>query len=221
MNQPKIHTPSILFEDGDLIVVDKPTGMLAEKNPWETSVQDFVAQHCGRSIRIKDGPGVVHRLDRVTSGIIIMAKKASVLKVLNAAIANREIEKEYTAEVEGKLIRKSGSLIHHLAKDNTNRVAKVFNQPKRDTQKAELDFWVIEERHQSTLLKINLKTGRYHQIRAQFAFIGHPIIGDSKYGSKIENSRVHLHASKVSFRHPVKGNAVTVESPVVFADINN
>lgn len=198
-------------------MLDKPAGMQVEKDPFRTpNLEDFVSEHCPREIKIKSGPGIVHRLDKPTSGIVLIAKKASILKQLNSDFAERKVTKQYTAEVTGRPDPGASSLEHFLVKDDALRKAIVHENEVQNSKNAVLNYETSKVRIDSTLLTITLKTGRYHQIRAQLAHIGHPVIGDKKYGSPVPLSRIHLHASRLEFTHPKTGERLRIESLVPF-----
>ncbi|MCC5934775.1 MAG: RluA family pseudouridine synthase [Balneolales bacterium] len=197
--------PEILFEDVDLIILNKPAGMPVEFNPFgDASLQDFVADHCGNTIRIRTGPGVVHRLDKVTSGIVVMAKKPSILKQLNADFAQGLPLKTYHALVSGKPEPQSATLTHELEKDSLARKARAAKRKTKTSKTAVLSYETETVTSTQTLLCVHLKTGRYHQIRAQLAAVGHPVIGDTHYGGPAA-ARVMLHCSRLVFTHPKTG----------------
>ncbi len=127
--------------------------------------------------------GLVHRLDKPVSGIVIFAKTSKGASRLSEQFRNREIKKTYTALVEGQLSGE-GQLIHYLKKDPESLKAVISDTDGDDFQKSELDYSVIKKSEKYSLVKINLKTGRFNQIRAQFSHIGHPIVGDTLYGAK-------------------------------------
>lgn len=221
-------SPQIIHEDADLIVLGKPAGMPVEFNPFgERSLQDFVAEHCGHGIRIKTGPGVVHRLDKVTSGLVVMAKKPSILKQLNADFAERRVEKTYHARVTGTPEPAAATLTHELEKDDLARKALILPRKTRNSKTAilsystepnpppEASFQNSGEYPKTSLLRISLETGRYHQIRAQLAAMGHPILGDKTYGGP-EAPRVMLHCSGLSFTHPKTGKVLRLTSAPPF-----
>lgn len=220
--------PQIIHEDADLIVLSKPAGMPVEFNPFgERSLQDFVADHCGHGIRIKTGPGVVHRLDKVTSGLVVMAKKPSILKQLNADFAERRVEKIYHVRVTGTPEPAAATLTHELEKDDLARKAVIMPRKTRNSKTAILSYTTEPnppsessslksgEYPNTSLLRISLETGRYHQIRAQLAAVGHPILGDTIYGGP-EAARVMLHCSGLTIRHPKTGHLLRLNSPAPF-----
>lgn len=210
-------SPEILFEDRDLIILNKPSGFLVETDPFGTpNLQDFVTAHCAREIKIKSGPGVVHRLDKPTSGIVIIAKKPSILKKLNEDFAARRVKKWYTAEAAGHPNPPASTLENYLLKDHTQRKAIILQNEAPGAKRAVLSYETLRSGPETTLLRISLETGRYHQIRAQLAYLGHPIIGDTHYGSRIEKDRIHLHASELEFTHPKTRKQIKISSDPLF-----
>lgn len=213
----KTTAPIVLHNDKDLIVLVKPSGMLSESDPFgNPSVQGFVAGLCGREIKIKTGPGMVHRLDRSTGGVMVLAKKASILKQLNSDFENRLVKKTYLAEVEGSPVPSSARLSHFLTKNNRHRKAILHHKAVKGSAQAILSYETIENRGRTSILRIHLETGRYHQIRAQLAFIGHPVLGDDKYGSTIPSVKIHLHACGLEFTHPKTGKRLVFASNPYF-----
>ncbi|MCH8568490.1 MAG: RluA family pseudouridine synthase [Balneolales bacterium] len=217
-----MNEPDILFEDSDLIFLNKPSGVSVEWfEPGDESLQSFVAKRVGRGIKIKHGPGIVHRLDKPTSGVVVMAKKPKILKTLNAIFAERKVIKRYLAETDGIIAGSGGKLTHILIKDNIARkavVADIEDRRHQDAKEAVLSYEVLEVRRNSasTLLEIKLETGRYHQIRAQLASIGHPVMGDEKYGSKVCSDRIHLHCFSLELHHPKTNELLSITAPAPF-----
>ncbi|MCH8556568.1 MAG: RluA family pseudouridine synthase [Balneolia bacterium] len=213
----------ILYNDADLIVLNKPVGVQVESDPFGTpNLEDFVRERCGREIRIKKGPGIVHRLDKPTSGVVVIAKKPSILKQLNNDFANRRVEKRYTAVVEGTPEPDSGTLRHHLTKNDELRKSEASEQAVPGSKEAVLSYEIVKRRDKTAVLEIVLQTGRYHQIRAQLSHIGHPILGDTHYGAAdIQHTqdsqiRLHLHAHLLRFTHPKTGKEMVITSPAPF-----
>ena len=141
--------------------------------------------------------GLLHRLDRPVSGIVLFAKTSKGASRLSEQIRNRTVQKIYHATVEGKLKNKKDTLVNYLKKDENRNFVEVFDEPRDGALRAELDYEVADD----NIVEINLKTGRPHQIRAQLAHIGHPIIGDVKYGSKkkYRDGEIALCATEFSF----------------------
>ncbi|MBN2892910.1 MAG: RluA family pseudouridine synthase [Bacteroidales bacterium] len=205
----------ILFEDNHLIVVNKEPGALVQGDKTgDISLIDDVKSF----IKIKyKKPGDVflglpHRLDRPTSGIVIMAKTSKALTRLNKMFANHEIKKTYWAVVEEAPEILKQTLEHYLVKDEKTNKTKAYDKPGKNTKHASLSYELIGSTKHYHLLEIELHTGRHHQIRAQLAKIGCHIKGDLKYGSKRSNEDggIHLHARKVEFIHPVQKENMTI-----------
>ncbi len=207
----------IIFENGDYLVVNKPAGLITEVNPFESpTVESLVFDYLPRSKK-KPFVGVVHRLDRVTSGVMIFAKKKSILKKLNGFFQEKQVQKTYWAVTEKIPEASSGVLEHYLFKDQKNKKAVIFQNKKKDAKPCKLVYKLLRESNGLFLLEIQPLTGRFHQIRAQLAFTGCPIIGDEKYGSTTEFPRltIGLHARELSFPDLEKGRGeVRYSAPV-------
>ncbi|HPE85652.1 MAG: RluA family pseudouridine synthase [Chlamydiia bacterium] len=187
---------NVLFEDNHLLIVEKPAGVLTQGNQNEDGLEELLRQkhrflHC------------VHRLDKPVSGIVVFAKSSKALSRLNVSQRESLWTKKYLARVEGRLSG-SGTLKHHLI--HGDHRAEIHPEGKLSI----LDYTVLEE-GDTTLLEITLRTGRYHQIRAQLSAIGHPILGDHKYGSQSAAQAIALHHSFLSFPHPVKPELITIQ----------
>ena len=160
--------------------------------------------------------GVVHRIDRPVAGLVVFAKTSKALERLNKMLREGKIHKKYWALVEGKLEEKSATLTNFLK--NNGRLNKTFVSSPDDPEakKSVLEYQTIAEGERYSLVEIDLKTGRKHQIRAQFSNIGHPIKGDLKYGAKRSNpgGGISLLAKSISFVHPVSKEEIYLESPV-------
>jgi 23S rRNA pseudouridine1911/1915/1917 synthase len=200
---PKVKFESIIISESEYwIILNKPSGMITESNPYETALQDHLLDYLKKT---KKSPflGVVHRLDKVTSGLIIFAKKKSSLKVLNEMIAKRQIKKRYQAIVENKPESDSAILNNFIEKDLREKKAIVHSKKIKTSKEAKLKYSIHKKTPFGYLLNIDLFTGRFHQIRAQLAHINSPIIGDSKYGGKkhkaISSDKILLHAFQLSF----------------------
>jgi len=199
---------NILFEDNHLFIVSKPAGLLTQ--PSGTSEDSLEAQ-AKAFLKIRDQkPGnvfleVVHRLDKPVSGIVVFAKTSKALSRLNATQREKKFRKVYRATVEGHLRNKSGTLDYHLLHDHYR--AKVDPSGKR----AVLHYFVLEEFKNSSHVEVELETGRYHQIRAQFAYVGHPILGDHKYGSQVDwKQGIALQHVLIEFPHPITSDVVKI-----------
>lgn len=202
----------ILYEDDDLIVVDKPAGLLTigtETNKTKTVyfiLTDYVRKGCAKS---RNRIFIVHRLDQWTSGVLIFAKSEEIKMRLQEQW--KDTQKKYLAVIHGRLSQKEGIISSYLAE---NKAYVVYST--KDPSKGKLShtaYKVLKETKQFSLLEISLLTGRKNQIRVHFADIGRPVAGDRKYG-KADNGlkRLALHAESISFKHPTTGKPMTFES---------
>jgi 23S rRNA pseudouridine1911/1915/1917 synthase len=195
----------VIYEDNHLIAVVKPAGLATQGDKTgDVCLMDIVKDYLKEKYN-KPGKvflGLLHRLDRPVSGIILFAKTSKGASRLSEQIRNHEMKKEYSALVEGKLKNKKSTLINFLKHNEKNNKAEIFDREVADSQRAELDYEVVKEIKGNTLVKINLKTGRHHQIRAQFAHLGHPLIGDVKYGAEkpLSDKSIALFADKLTFK---------------------
>lgn len=191
----------LVDENNDYIVVNKTAGLITEKSPYETNTVEI--QVFNHILKTKKAPyvGVIHRLDRVTSGVLIFAKKKSVLVAFNALFSSRKVQKTYLAIVENKPPKTKGHLVNFLVKNNLEKRADIVQSKSKDTLDCSLSYKVINQNDFGYLLEVKPKTGRFHQIRAQLSHIGLPIIGDEKYGSdqKYLPLSVCLHAWKLTY----------------------
>ena len=164
--------------------------------------------------------GVVHRLDRPTSGIVVFARTSKALSRLNKLFAERQTQKTYWALVKNPPQAASGTLTHHLKRNTKQNKSYAFAKLVPDSKKAILNFKLIKKLKTFSLLEIDLHTGRHHQIRSQLTAIGSPIKGDLKYGAARSNAdgSISLHARKLSFIHPVKKEGITFIAPVPKGD---
>jgi 23S rRNA pseudouridine1911/1915/1917 synthase len=180
-----------IYEDNHLLVVVKPHGIATQPNFHEQ-------MRAGRRFLHP-----VHRLDRVAGGLVLFAKSSKALSRLNELLRHHEIKKTYLARVEGHLQEQEAALNHFHAHESFR--AKIAAHPFPGSKEVLLTYKVLEMDGKTSLLEIALHTGRYHQIRAQLSFIGHPIIGDKKYGSTLfaGENRIELVHHKMEFLHPV------------------
>jgi 23S rRNA pseudouridine1911/1915/1917 synthase len=212
-----------LFEDNHCLAVNKPAGLLSQADrSREPSLVDLVRQDLKTRYQ-KPGNvyvGLLHRLDRPTSGVVLLAKTSKAAGRLSADFRAGKIAKLYWAIVEGTLAELAGRWIDCLEKDrNANRV-DVVDQGRKRGRTASVDFEVLERWGGYTKLALRPATGRSHQLRAQLASRGLPILGDRKYGSKKSllaedgGLRIALHARQLTFIHPTLREAISVEAPV-------
>lgn len=165
--------------------------------------------------------GLVHRIDRPTSGCVIFAKTSKALSRLTQMVKNREVKKTYWAVVAREMIPQSQRLVHYLQKNEKTNRATVYIRPTAAAKEAVLTYQVIKVLDRYQLLEIDLETGRHHQIRAQLAKIGVPIKGDLKYGAPRSNpdGGISLHARKLEFIHPVTKECIRITAPVPENDV--
>jgi len=205
---------AVAYEDRHLIVVDKPAGVVvhpARGHASGTLVQALAGRAAGGDDPWR--PGVVHRLDRDTSGLLVVAKSDAVHRDLQALLRARGIRREYRALVEGRPESRSGTIDAPLGRDRERRT--VVSTRTDRPRSARTHFLQLEPLVRTTLLEVWLETGRTHQIRAHLAAIGHPVVGDPVYGSarpSLGLARQFLHAARLAFHHPATGEAVDVGS---------
>jgi 23S rRNA pseudouridine1911/1915/1917 synthase len=208
---------SIVYEDADVIVIDKPAGMVvhpAPGHPRGTLANALLAHVPGISVGGSQRPGIVHRLDKDTSGLIVAAKTDRGRTALVSQWESRSVEKTYLALVSGSVEDEAAIIDAPIGRDpkNRQRMAVV-----RSGRAAVTHFRVVERFPDSTLLEVSIETGRTHQIRVHLAFVGHPIVGDRLYGrTRLTDphlERQFLHASALGFRLP-DGEALRLEAPL-------
>jgi 23S rRNA pseudouridine1911/1915/1917 synthase len=210
---------NVLYEDNHIIAVEKPAGILID-DLLETTKQFLKEKYA------KPGNvflGMVHQLDRPVSGIVLFAKTSKGAARLSEQFRERETHKTYHAWVEGDVAETKSArgrvLQNYLVKDENRRKAFVYEDEVRNSQYAELSYVLVEKKNTAsgmpiTLLKIDLKTGRFHQIRAQLSHVGYPIVGDVKYGARIllPESAIALTATSISFRTATSGTSGVAET---------
>ncbi|MGE5632882.1 MAG: RluA family pseudouridine synthase [Caulobacteraceae bacterium] len=215
----------IVYEDNDIIVINKPQGMVvhpAHGNYSGTAVNALL-EHCGslsdyNSLTGINGvmrPGIVHRIDKDTSGIIVIAKNNEAHLSLSEQLKNHTITRRYVALLEGKLKEESGRIETLIGRNPKDR--KQMAVVRENGKSAITHFKVIERFEANTMIEAALETGRTHQIRVHMAYIGHPVVGDTVYGYKrqrFETKGQLLHARILGFIHPTKGEYVEFEAPL-------
>ncbi len=216
-----ISTPQnlqILFEDNHIIVINKRPGDIVQGDKTgDTPLSEVVKEY----IRVKyDKPGnvylgVVHRLDRPTSGIVLFAKTSKALPRLNKLFKDKEAKKTYWAVVKNATPQAEGTLVHFLKRNPKQNKSIAHIKEVPESKKAILEYRILKKLDNYYLLEIDLQTGRHHQIRSQLSSIGCPIKGDLKYGFDRSNkdASIHLHARKLSFIHPVKKELIEIIAP--------
>lgn len=215
----------VLYEDNHVIAVVKPSGLLVQADiSGEECLMDLVKEYLKNKYHKKGNVflGLVHRLDRNVSGIVVLAKTSKGASRLSEQFRNHTVTKVYTALVEGK-ISKNQHLTHYLVKDSFNNQATVYEYSVPGAKLAELDLEVIRPGDSQSLVKIILGTGRSHQIRAQLAHIGQPIVGDVKYGSIIalKDQSIALAATELRFMTATTNQGVVLHYQPVFITKSN
>lgn len=205
-----------LYEDNHILVLNKPAGLLTQPSGTE---QESLEGQAKAWIKMRDHkPGnvfleAVHRLDKPVSGIVLFGKTSKALSRLNHSLRAKETKKLYWAWVEGTLPSDEGVLENFLLHENFH--AKVVDERHPEGKKARLAYRVLEGKKERTLLEIELETGRYHQIRLQMSALGHPIVGDFKYGATqpyVEGA-IALHHRRLEIPHPISKVTMVFEAP--------
>jgi len=238
-----IPAPRVIFENENILVMDKPAGMLSQK----ADPQDFSANEWILSYLLESGslsreemrtfrPSVVNRLDRNTSGLLIAGKTLAALQILSEEIRSRNIRKEYLTLVHGA-VNQASRITGYLKKDEGTNTVRISLRPEQENDlKIETEYFPLQATQDITLLKVHLITGRTHQIRAHLSSIGHPVIGDPKYGDSGINRYFHekygvnyqlLHAWQITFPDlpvplsEISGKTLTAEKPDIFCKVLN
>lgn len=218
---PKELPLDILYEDDDLFVLNKAPGMVVHPAPGhfdDTLVNALLARYPELQDVGEDGrPGIVHRLDKDTSGLIIVARNNRTLTTLMEQMQRHEIIKRYLALVEGTVAHDQGSIDAPIGRDTRNRQQMTVTM--RDSREAKTHFRVLQRFTRHTLLLLQLETGRTHQIRVHLKAIGHPVVGDPVYGSGnaprgFMLHRQFLHAYQLQFQHPITDKLIEIEAPI-------
>jgi 23S rRNA pseudouridine1911/1915/1917 synthase len=197
------------YEDEYLLVIDKPAGLVVHpgKGNWEGTLSQAL------SLELERG-GIVHRLDKDTSGLLVVAKTERVQRELQAQIKAREVRREYLTLVSGRPESKSGTIDAPIGRDRHNRT--IHSLDTDSPREARTHFELLEALPTTSYLRVRLETGRTHQIRVHMQAIGHSVVGDTTYGgaSRYDLERQFLHAARLAFTHPVTDAAVDIESPL-------
>lgn len=209
----------VLFEDNHLIVINKRPGDLVQGDktgdaPLSEVVKEYIKEKYNKPGNVY--LGVVHRLDRPTSGIVLFAKTSKALPRLNKLFKDKEAKKTYWAVVKNAPPQQKGTLVHYMKRNPKQNKSYAHIKEVPESKKAILDYRILKQLDNYYALEIDLHTGRHHQIRSQLSAIGCPIKGDLKYGFDRSNkdASIHLHARKLSFVHPVKLEQITIVAPL-------
>ncbi|MEM1327798.1 MAG: RNA pseudouridine synthase [Bacteroidota bacterium] len=201
----------LIYKNNQLIAFNKPNGMLTQGDQGEEKSLLDLAE-----IYSKSKLHLLHRLDRPASGIVLLAKTNRAIRSLSQQFQDRNVQKTYLAIVKNTPPKGKDTLTHYLKRHAKSRKSLVVSKEDEEAQEAILTYEVIGKSDNYNLLKINLQTGRFHQIRAQLAAINCPIKGDVKYGARRKNTdrSIHLHAWQLQFQHPVSDEAVQLTAAV-------
>lgn len=211
--------PEILYEDNHLIIVNKPFNILAQGDETgDITIGDSVKAYIKEKYQ-KPGEvflGIVHRIDRPVSGVLILARTSKALERMSQQFKDKMVKKTYWAVTKNKPPQSSGTLTHYLWKDTKQRKSFAYTQPYKDAKVCSLEYRILLSSDNYHLLEVNPHTGRHHQIRVQLSSMGCPIKGDIKYGAERTNKEgyIHLHARSVTFVHPVKNESLTITASV-------
>ena len=209
----------VIYEDNHVIVVNKRVGDIVQGDvTGDKPLSDVVKEYLKEKYN-KPGAvflGVVHRLDRPTTGIVLFAKTSKALSRLNESFKNRETRKTYWAVVKSTADIPPATLVHYLVRNSQKNTSKAYDKEVPGSKKASLSYKVIKKLKNYLVLEIDLHTGRHHQIRAQLTAVGLPIKGDLKYGFNRSNpdGGIHLHARKLVLTHPVTKETLICTAPV-------
>ena len=210
----------IVFEDNDIILINKPQNMVVHPaaGNYEGTIVNAIMYHCKDNLSSINGilrPGIVHRIDKNTSGIIVIAKNDNAHQKLSNQLAEHSMKREYYAIVKGNLKEDTGTINAPIGRHPIDR--KKMAVVNKNSKNAITHYKVLERLKNYTLVKLNLETGRTHQIRVHMAYIGHPLLGDDVYGTKKQPFKLLgqvLHAKTLGFIHPTKNEYIEFETPL-------
>ncbi|EOR94649.1 RNA pseudouridylate synthase, group 1 [Arcticibacter svalbardensis MN12-7] len=209
----------VLFEDNHLVAVNKRAGDIVQvDDTGDESLDEKVAKYIALKYHKPNKAflGVVHRLDRPVSGVILFARTSKALERVNALFKSRLMNKTYLAVVRNRPVPESGNLVHWLIKNPQKNVTKAYNEEVPGSLRSELNYKLIGEMGGYYLIEVDPLTGRPHQIRVQLSTLDCPIVGDNKYGYPRGSLRktIALHARRLQFIHPVKNEPVDIIAPL-------
>ena len=205
----------VLYEDNHIIVVIKPYNIPSQSDKTNdidmlSLVKEYIKEKYQKPGNVY--VGLVHRLDRPVGGIMVFAKTSKAASRLSESIRNKFFSKTYLAVVNGKFEKQNGILENYLWKNEALNMSKVVSKDKKGAKLARLTYEVLAEKNDLSLVKINLETGRHHQIRVQFSNAGHSLYGDQKYGKDSMGKQIALWAYRLEFKHPVKDEIMKFEA---------
>ena len=202
----------VFYEDNHIIVALKPAGVLSQADSsgapdMLTLLKDYIKAKYNKPGNVY--LGLVHRLDRPVSGVMVFARTSKAASRLSEQVRTHKVDKEYLAVVTGTPVQPRGRLVSYIAKNSDTNTVTVYDREVSGAKYAELEYEVCSSKEGLSLVSVRLKTGRPHQIRAQFAHIGHPLYGDSKYGKADKGADLALFCRLMAVDHPVKGTRMT------------
>ncbi len=211
----------VIYEDNQIIVVEKEPNIPSQSDKTGDKdmlslVKEYIKEKYNKPGEVYIG--LVHRLDRPVGGVMVFARTSKSASRLSEQVRNKTLQKTYIATVDGKFEENAGTLENYLYKDERNNMSKVVNKEKKNAKLAILDYEVLnyDEKRDLSVVKVNLHTGRHHQIRVQFAYAGHSLYGDQKYGVRGRGKQIRLWAYKLTLEHPTKKEMMTFESKPPF-----
>ena len=214
----------VIYEDNQIIVVEKEPNIPSQSDKTGdidmlTLVKNYIKEKYNKPGDVYIG--LVHRLDRPVGGVMVFARNSKSASRLSEQVRTKVLQKTYIATVDGKIDQEKGTLEDYLYKDERNNVSKVVNKDKKNAKLAKLDYEVLDydEKRDLSVVKIELHTGRHHQIRVQFANFGHSLFGDQKYGIRGKGKQIRLWAYKLTLEHPTKKEMMTFESKPPFYNL--
>lgn len=210
---------TVVYEDNHIIIVNKSSSEIVQGDktgdkPLVDIVKDYIKQKYQKPGNVF--LGVVHRLDRPVSGLVVFARTSKALTRLNEMFRTKDVHKKYWAIVGNAPQKEEGELVHWMVRNEKQNKSYAYDQEKPNSKKAILAYKQIARSERYFLLEVDLKTGRHHQIRCQLSKIGCPIKGDLKYGAPRSNvdGSICLHSRKIEFVHPVSKNLISIEAPL-------
>lgn len=210
---------TVVYEDNHIIIVNKSSSEIVQGDktgdkPLVDIVKDYIKQKYQKPGNVF--LGVVHRLDRPVSGLVVFARTSKALTRLNEMFRTKDVHKKYWAIVGNAPQKEEGELVHWMVRNEKQNKSYAYDQEKPNSKKAILAYKQIARSERYFLLEVDLKTGRHHQIRCQLSKIGCPIKGDLKYGAPRSNAdgSICLHSRKIEFVHPVSKNLISIEAPL-------
>ncbi|MCK5666292.1 MAG: RluA family pseudouridine synthase [Thiotrichaceae bacterium] len=223
MSKRKLKHIEVIYEDNHLLVVNKPAGLLVQGDatgdkPLVEYGKDYIKEKYDKPGKVF--LGVVHRIDRPVSGLVVFARTSKALERMNKLFHDKKVQKTYWAITKQKTRPEKGKLVNWLIKDSSKNITKAFDEEVEGAKRAELNYRYLGTLNRHHLIEVKPKTGRPHQIRVQLAHAGCPIRGDIKYGFNQPNAdaSIHLHARKLYFIHPIKKEPIELLADVPEAE---